>query len=143
MSRSHQSAFCISAREGTSRIDRQSLVCKLRRRAVELTHRKDVASVDTLAEALYANREFRNAVAVEAKALRLEPDNAELQKHMARYCEAAGMIRSPQNLGKYGSPQTNPEAHAEETSTNRASHDRVPLLWIVPAASAIVAATPR
>ncbi len=59
--------------------------------AVELTHWKEAGFIDTLAEAQYANRNFAEAVKVQTKALALEPDNSELQDHMARYRKAAGV----------------------------------------------------
>jgi rhomboid protease GluP len=61
------------------------------RRAVELSQWKEAAFVDTLAEALFANQEFSEAVKVQEKALQLDPDNSELQEHMARYRKAAGV----------------------------------------------------
>jgi rhomboid protease GluP len=61
------------------------------RRAVELTHWKNAGFIDTLAEAHYANGSFLEAVRVQVKALELEPENRELQEHMARYRKAAGV----------------------------------------------------
>ena len=60
------------------------------RRAVELTHWKEAGFVDTLAEAYFANKNFQEAVRTQVKALQLDPDNQELQEHMARYRKAAG-----------------------------------------------------
>ena len=53
--------------------------------AVKLTNWKDGNSIDTLAEAYYVNGEFQEAVETQEKALALDPDNKELQEHMARY----------------------------------------------------------
>jgi membrane associated rhomboid family serine protease/Flp pilus assembly protein TadD len=61
------------------------------RRAVELTQWKEAGFVDTLAEAHYANGNFQEAVRTQVKALKLDPDNRELQEHMARYRKAAGV----------------------------------------------------
>jgi len=60
-------------------------------RAVTLTEWKEATFIDTLAEALYANGKFDEAVKVQTEALKLEPDNREFQEHMARYRKAAGV----------------------------------------------------
>jgi len=60
-------------------------------RAVELDRWKEAAFIDTLAEALYANQRYEEAVRTQSKALELEPQNSEYQEHMARYRKAAGM----------------------------------------------------
>jgi membrane associated rhomboid family serine protease/Tfp pilus assembly protein PilF len=60
-------------------------------RAVTLTGWKEATFIDTLAEALYANGKFDEAVKVQTEALKLEPDNREFQEHMARYRKAAGV----------------------------------------------------
>jgi tetratricopeptide (TPR) repeat protein len=60
-------------------------------RAVDLTQWKEGESIDTLAEAHFANGDYRQAVEIQKKALALAPDNKELQEHMARYRKAAGM----------------------------------------------------
>lgn len=60
------------------------------RRAVELSRRKDAGYLDTLAEALYANREYAEAVKIETQALELDPANGDFKDHMARYRKAAG-----------------------------------------------------
>jgi membrane associated rhomboid family serine protease/tetratricopeptide (TPR) repeat protein len=59
--------------------------------AVKLTQWKDGGVIDTLAEAHFANGDYRQAVEIQKKALALEPNNTELQEHMARYRKAAGM----------------------------------------------------
>lgn len=59
-------------------------------RAVALTNWKEPNFIDTLAEAQYANRSYDEAVKTQTKALKLSPDNRELQEHMARYRKAAG-----------------------------------------------------
>jgi tetratricopeptide (TPR) repeat protein len=59
-------------------------------RAVELTKWKEATFIDTLAEALYANGSFQQAVQTQTKALELDPRNQEYQDHMARYRKAAG-----------------------------------------------------
>lgn len=61
------------------------------RRAVELSGWREATFIDTLAEALYANGDFDQAVKVQTKALKLDPNNPELQEHMARYRKAAGV----------------------------------------------------
>jgi membrane associated rhomboid family serine protease/Tfp pilus assembly protein PilF len=60
-------------------------------RAVELTQWKEGEFVDTLAEAHFVNGDYQQAVEIQKKALELEPDNTELQEHMARYRKAAAM----------------------------------------------------
>lgn len=60
------------------------------RRAVELSRWRQPEYIDTLAEALYANQQYAEAVKVQAKALQLAPDNPEYKDHMARYRKAAG-----------------------------------------------------
>jgi rhomboid protease GluP len=60
------------------------------RRAVELSNWKEATFVDTLAEALFVNGNFDEAVKVQTRALKLDPDNPELIEHMARYRKAAG-----------------------------------------------------
>jgi tetratricopeptide (TPR) repeat protein len=60
-------------------------------RAVDLTQWKEGESIDTLAEAYFVNGDYRQAVEIQKKALALQPDNSELQQHMARYRKAAGM----------------------------------------------------
>ena len=59
------------------------------RRAVELTSWRQPDFIDTLAEALYVSGNYAEAVKTESTALRLAPDNQELQEHMARYLKAA------------------------------------------------------
>jgi tetratricopeptide (TPR) repeat protein len=61
------------------------------RRAVDLTEWKEAGFIDTLAEAHFAKGDFRQAVAIQSRALALDPDNRELQEHMARYRKAAGI----------------------------------------------------
>ena len=60
-------------------------------RAVDLTRWKDGGAIDTLAEAHFASGDYQQAVEIQKKALALEPDNKELQEHMARYRKAAEM----------------------------------------------------
>jgi membrane associated rhomboid family serine protease/tetratricopeptide (TPR) repeat protein len=62
-------------------------------RAVDLTHWKEASFIDTLAEAHYASGSFQEAVRIQVKALELDPNNLELQEHMARYRKAAGEAR--------------------------------------------------
>jgi len=59
-------------------------------KAVELSQWKEPAFIDTLAESLYANGQYEQAVAVQKKALALEPGDKTLQEHMAKYQKAAG-----------------------------------------------------
>jgi len=61
------------------------------RLAVQLTQWKQGDFVDSLAEAYFVNGDYPGAVETQKKALALEPDNTELQEHMARYRKAAGM----------------------------------------------------
>jgi len=58
--------------------------------AVKLTEGKQGEFIDTLAESLYVNGYYQQAVETQKKALALLPDNKELQEHMARYRQAAG-----------------------------------------------------
>jgi len=67
------------------------------RRAVELTHWTQAGVIDTLAEALYANQNFAEAVKVQTKAVALEPHNPELADHMARYRKAAASLTPVKN----------------------------------------------
>jgi rhomboid protease GluP len=60
------------------------------RRAVELTQWKEAGFIDTLAEAHYASGDYQEAVRIQVLALKLNPDDPELQEHMARYRKAAG-----------------------------------------------------
>ena len=60
-------------------------------RAVKLTEWKEGEFIDTLAEAHFVNGDYQQAVEIQKKALALEPDNTELQEHMARYRKAAGV----------------------------------------------------
>jgi len=60
-------------------------------RAVELTEWKEGGFIDTLAEAHFVNGDYGQAVEIQKKALALEPDNTELQEHMASYRKAAGV----------------------------------------------------
>ncbi len=58
--------------------------------AVELTHWKEPAFIDTLAEALYQNGKYQQAVETQKKALALDPGDKTMQEHMAKYEKAAG-----------------------------------------------------
>ena len=60
------------------------------RKAVLLTGGRQPDFLDTLAEALYANGKYAEAVKVETQALQLMPSNKEFQEHMERYRQAAG-----------------------------------------------------
>jgi tetratricopeptide (TPR) repeat protein len=60
------------------------------RRAVELTQWKEAGFIDTLAEANYASGSYQEAVRIQLLALQLDPQDPELQEHMARYRKAAG-----------------------------------------------------
>ena len=59
--------------------------------AVNLSQWKQGDFVDTLAESYFVSGNYQKAVEVQKKALALEPDNKELQEHMARYRKAAGI----------------------------------------------------
>ena len=61
------------------------------RQAVKLTGWREPEFIDTLAEALYANGNYGEAVKVQGEALKLAPANREFQDHMARYRKAAGV----------------------------------------------------
>ena len=60
------------------------------RQAVELSQWKEATFIDTLAEALYANGQYPQAVAAQKKALALDPGNKTMQAHMDKYRKAAG-----------------------------------------------------
>ncbi len=60
-------------------------------RAVELTNWKEGEFIDTLAEAYYANGDYKQAVEIQKKALALLPDNDELKEHMAKYKRATNI----------------------------------------------------
>jgi membrane associated rhomboid family serine protease len=66
---------------------------ELSKQAVELTKWKEPTLIDTLAEALYANQHYPQAVEIEAKALELSPDDQEFRDHMERYRKAAAGSR--------------------------------------------------
>jgi tetratricopeptide (TPR) repeat protein len=108
------------------------------RRAVELTAWKDVASIDTLAEAYYANRDYGKAVKVEAKALLLAPRNRDLQQHMTRYRNAAGLRELSAGSGRRPSAGRQQEEPVARALANDDNADRVPLLWIVPCSCAVL-----
>ena len=59
-------------------------------RAVEMTHWKEAGFIDTLAESLYANQNFAEAVKVQTRAIQLDPINQEYVDHLNRYRKAAG-----------------------------------------------------
>jgi len=59
------------------------------RRAVDLTHWQQAGVIDTLAEALYSDQQFAEAVKVQTKTIQLDPHNQEFLDHMARYQKAA------------------------------------------------------
>lgn len=59
------------------------------RKAVALTRWREPDFIDTLAEALYVNRQYTEAVKTETRALALAPNNREFQEHMERYRRAA------------------------------------------------------
>jgi tetratricopeptide (TPR) repeat protein len=59
--------------------------------AVNLTQWKQGEFIDTLAEAHFANGDYQQAVEIQKKALALDPDNKELQEHMARYRKATSI----------------------------------------------------
>jgi membrane associated rhomboid family serine protease/tetratricopeptide (TPR) repeat protein len=65
------------------------------RRAVQLSNGREPTFIDTLAEALYANGNFPEAVKVESRALDMDPRNAEYRDHMERYRKAAGAEGPP------------------------------------------------
>jgi len=58
-------------------------------KAVALDGWKEAAFIDTLAEALFANGRFSEAVTTQTRALQLDPSNPEFQNHMKRYRKAA------------------------------------------------------
>jgi tetratricopeptide (TPR) repeat protein len=58
--------------------------------AVDLTQWREGESIDTLAEAHFVNGDYQQAVEIQKRALALQPDNKEMQEHMARYRKAAG-----------------------------------------------------
>ncbi len=66
---------------------------ELAKRAVELSEWKEATFIDTLAEALYASRDYQHAVEIEAKALELSPRDPEFRDHMERYRKAASATK--------------------------------------------------
>ena len=68
--------------------------------AVELTGWKEPSFIDTLAEALYVNNSFEEAVRTQSKALKLDPDNREFQEHMKKYRRAAAGSSYTYNWGQ-------------------------------------------
>ena len=70
---------------------------RLARIAVEKSPSPNPAYLDTLAEALVLNGKPAEALALEEKALALDPQNPELQSRMARFRQAAGPAPSSNN----------------------------------------------
>ncbi len=60
-------------------------------RAVSLSEWKEATFIDTLAEALFVNGRYDEAVQTQTRALKLDPDNQEYLEHMARYRKAAAV----------------------------------------------------
>jgi tetratricopeptide (TPR) repeat protein len=60
------------------------------RKAVALSKGREPDFLDTLAEALFINHQYAEAMKVETRALQLAPNNREFQQHMDRYRGAAG-----------------------------------------------------
>ncbi|HXJ94003.1 MAG TPA: rhomboid family intramembrane serine protease [Terriglobia bacterium] len=60
------------------------------RKAVLLSGGRQPDFLDTLAEALYANGKYAEAVKVETQTLELVPGNKDFQEHLQRYRQAAG-----------------------------------------------------
>ncbi len=60
------------------------------RKAVLLSGGRQPDFLDTLAEALYANGKYAEAVKVETEALQLMPGNKDFEDHIARYRRASG-----------------------------------------------------
>jgi len=60
-------------------------------KAVALSEWKEATFIDTLAEALFVNGKYDEAVKTQTLALKKDPDNREYQEHMARYRKAAGV----------------------------------------------------
>ncbi|MBI4167190.1 MAG: rhomboid family intramembrane serine protease [Acidobacteria bacterium] len=58
-------------------------------KAVALDGWKEATFIDTLAEALYVNGRYSEAVTTQTRALQLDPQNKEYRDHMARYLKAA------------------------------------------------------
>lgn len=58
--------------------------------AVKLSQWKEAAFIDTLAEALYLNGKYQQAVETQKKAVALDPGDKTMQEHMAKYRKAAG-----------------------------------------------------
>ena len=57
--------------------------------AVSLTQGRQADYLDTLAAAYYANGQYSQALKTQQKAVSLDPSNRELQRHLARYRQAA------------------------------------------------------
>lgn len=70
----------------------QALV--LARRAVESSPQANPAFLDTLAEALLMNGHAAEAFATETEAVRLDPENSELQSRLARFRDAVTLSAS-------------------------------------------------
>lgn len=58
--------------------------------AVKLSRWKEGAFIDTLAEALYLNGKYEQAVDTQKKALALDPGDKTMHEHMVKYQKAAG-----------------------------------------------------
>jgi rhomboid protease GluP len=59
------------------------------KQAVELSHWKEPSFIDTLAEALFLNGKYQQAVETQKKALALDPGDKTMQEHLAKYQKAA------------------------------------------------------
>ena len=66
----------------------KSAARRRRRRAVSLTQEKDASVLDTLANAHFVRGDITKAIEVETKALKLKPDDDELQEHLDTFKKA-------------------------------------------------------
>ena len=89
MAEAHNNLAWLLATADDSRYRNPAEALKQAQQAVELTHWKEATFIDTLAEALYQNGQYLEAVKTQQKALALDPGDHEMQQHMAKYRKAA------------------------------------------------------
>jgi rhomboid protease GluP len=90
MAEAHNNLAWLLATADDARYRNPAEALRQAQRAVELTRWQEPTFIDTLAEALYQNGQYAQAVKVQQKALALDPGDREMREHMAKYRKAAG-----------------------------------------------------
>ncbi len=91
MAEAHNNLAWLLATAKDPRYQNPAEALKHAQQAVDLSHWKEATFIDTLAEALYVNGQYQQAVKVQQKALALDPSNREMREHMAKFRKAAGL----------------------------------------------------